>query len=144
MAYMAGRYRVVMITDNGRDRVAGVLDLEGTPEGYQDWGSSTATLSGTADVNLGFVGAQQMRGLASSDPAAPGALVLESEGSSGQSILLRFGSEANRREGEIAFDAAFTVLDVGLIEGDRFAGIWRSGVNAEWVEGYFCAYRIRH
>jgi hypothetical protein len=113
------------------------------PEAYRDWGASTATLLEKADVGFDAVGAQQMKGLDSPDPEGPGVLVLESEGSSGQSILLRFGSEPNRWAGETVFDAAFTVLDVGLIEGDRFSGSWRSGVHAEWVEGYFCAQRIR-
>ena len=143
MAYMAGRYRLVMVSDDEKDRAVGFVDLKQMPEAYRDWGASTATLFGKADVGFDAVGAQQMKGLDSPDPEGPGVLVLESEGSSGQSILLRFGSEPNRWAGETVFDAAFTVLDVGLIEGDRFSGSWRSGVHAEWVEGYFCAQRIR-
>ena len=90
MAYMAGRYRLVVIRDNGRDQVMGILDLERTPEAYRDWGPSIATLSGTANINLSTVGAQEMRGIDSTDPAEPGVLVLESEGSAGLSIVLRF------------------------------------------------------
>lgn len=141
MAYMAGRYRVVMIHDDERRQVVGVLDLEQTPDAYRDWGASTATLSGSADVDLSAVGAQEMRGLDSADPVAPGALVLESRGSAGPSIVLRFGSEVNR-QGQMAFDAAYTALDIRVVEGNRFAGNWRSGVDAERVEGYFCAQRI--
>ena len=143
MAYMAGRYRLVMVSDDENDRSVGLIDLERMPEAYRDWGASTATLFGRADVGFDAVDAQQMEGLDSRDPEAPGVLVLESEGSSGPSIVLRFGREPNRWSGETMFDAAFTVLDVGLIEGDRFSGSWRSGVHAEWVEGYFCAQRIR-
>ena len=142
MAYMAGRYRLVMIRDNGRDQVIGILDLERTPEAYRDRGPSFATLSGTANINLSTVGAQEMRGIDSTDPAAPGVLVLESEGSAGLSIVMRFGSDANQR-GETPFDAAYMALDIQVVEGDRFAGDWRSGVAAERVEGYFCAQRIQ-
>ncbi len=142
MAYMAGRYRLVMIRDNGRDQVMGILDLERTPEAYRDWGPSIATLSGTANINLSTVGAQEMRGIDSTDPAAPGVLVLESEGSAGLSIVLRFGSDVTQR-GETPFDAAYMVLDIQVVEGDRFAGDWQSGVAAERVEGYFCAQRIQ-
>jgi len=142
MAYMAGRYRLVMVRDNGRDQVIGILDLERTPEAYRDWGPSIATLSGAANINLSTVGAQEMRGIDATDPAAPGVLVLESEGSAGPSIVLRFGSDANQ-QGETAFDGAYTALDIQVVEGDRFAGDWQSGVMAERVEGYFCAQRIQ-
>lgn len=142
MTYMAGRYRIVMIADGERQQVVGIVDLEQTPDAYRDWGPATATLSGSAEIDLTAVGAPELRGMKSADPVAPGALVLESRGSAGPSILLRFGEEANRHRGEVAFDGAYAALDVRVIEGDRFAGNWRSGSGIERAEGYFCAQRI--
>lgn len=141
MEYMAGRYRVVMVRDGGKEQAFGVVDMERTPEAYRDWGPSTATLTGSAQIDFEAVGAQTLSGLDSTDPARPGALVLEAPGSSGPSIVLRFGSNANDPN-ITPFDGAFTALNIRVVEGDRFAGDWRSGVSGVIVEGYFCAQRI--
>jgi len=142
MVYMAGRYRLAMIRDGRRAQAFGVLDLEQTPEAYRDWGPSTATLSGSASIDLTEAGAQPMDGLESQDPGEPGVLVLEAPGSAGASITLRFGSVANRRD-NTPFDGPSTALNILVIEGDRFAGSWQSTLGIERVEGYFCAERLQ-
>ena len=141
MEYMAGRYRIVMVRDGGKEQAYGVIDVERTPEAYRDRGAAIATLVGSAQIDLGSVGAQAMSGLASTDPARPGVLVLEAPGSSGPSIVLRFGSDANDPT-ITPFDGPFAALNIRRVEGDRFAGDWRSGAGGRGVEGYFCAQRV--
>ena len=72
MEYMAGRYRVVMVRDGSKEQAFGVVDMERAPEAYRDWGAATATLTGSAQIDLGAVGAQTLSGLDSTDPARPG------------------------------------------------------------------------
>ena len=141
MAYMAGRYEVELYRERSRAQTRGLLDLEAAPEDYRNWGASTATLSGTADIDLAQVGAQPMDGLDSDDPAAPGVLVLEGPTTAGPSIVVRFGSTANRQD-NTPFDGPYAALQVLVVEGDRFAGEWRSGTGNEQVDGYFCARRL--
>jgi len=141
MDYMAGRYRLVMLRDGSRAQAFGVLDLERVPEAFRDWGSSSASLMGSADIDLTAAGAQGLDGLDSTDPEQPGVLVLEGPTTAGPSIVLRFGSDANRRD-TTPFDGPSTALNILAIEGDRFAGSWQSSVGAERVEGFFCAERI--
>ena len=143
MAYMAGRYRLVMVRDNGRDQVIGILDLERTPEAYRDWGPSIATLSGAANINLSTVGAQEMRGIDS----PPTRLLRACWCSRARDPLARASScdsAAMRISGVRRPSTRPTLaLDIQVVEGDRFAGDWQSGVAAERVEGYFCAQRIQ-
>ena len=96
----------------------------------------TFPLYGTAEVDLGSVGAIAPGEIGSDDPAAPGVLVIES--SSG--VLLRLGSEANRT-GVRRFDGAYTALQVQQVTDKGFAGTWRSGVATEESGGHFCATR---
>jgi hypothetical protein len=96
-------------------------------------------LGGTLEIDLAAVGAQAVVGLDSTDPAAPGVLVLERASATGPAITLRLGSVANRVD-ERAIDAAFTVLDVRAMGPGGLFGTWRSGVRLERSSGYFCAW----
>ena len=100
-----------------------------------------APLFGTTDVGVEAVGALRVGDLSSADPAAPGVLVIESETAQGPSILLRFGSDANRRD-MVRFDGGFTVLELREIGGDGFSGTWTSGAWGRATGGYFCAERV--
>lgn len=97
-----------------------------------------APLFGFAEVRVEAVGALRVGDLSSSDPAAPGVLVIESETDQGPSILLRFGSDANRRD-IVDFEGGFTVLEVREIGDDRFSGVWTSGARGPETRGHFCA-----
>ena len=75
---------------------------------------------------MGAVGAIRGGDRARADPEAPGVLVIESRTADGPSILVRFGSDANRRD-LIRFDGGFMVLRVREVEDGAFAGTWASG-----------------
>ncbi len=70
----------------------------------------------------------------------PGVIVIERVGEP-KRILLRLGSEANRRDLQ-RFDGGYTVLDVRTLSDNAFGGSWRSGVTRNQAEGYFCAVRV--
>ena len=106
-------------------------------------GSSSAPLYGTAVVDVEGVGAHRIGDLSSDDPAAPGVLVIESVGPDGTAnILLRLGSQANRRD-VTPFDGGYAVLEVRELSDDGFAGTWRSAAQGPVSRGYFCARRVR-
>lgn len=135
---MSGSYTLTMV---GADvRTTGSLTLSEQPTDMRRMQDAVTPLGGTVEIDLASVGAQSVRRLDSTDPAAPGALVLESDGSEGRTVLVRFGSEANRRDVR-AFDGAYAVLSVRAIEEGGFAGSWWSGVRDARNEGYFCAMR---
>lgn len=138
LAGMTGPYRLTLVReDDTTARVDGSLVLTSrAPDGTSLDGYATP-LQGIADIELEGVGAHTAGSLGSTDPDAPGVLVLEADGSEPE-ILLRFGSTVNRTE-PVAFDEAFTVLRVQGIEGGGFAGSWRSGMRATVAGGYFCA-----
>jgi len=98
----------------------------------------TSPLFGTTDLSLDGVGAVRVGDLSSEDPASPGVLVIESETGASPSILLRFGSTANRRD-LVRFDGGYTVLMVGEITAESFGGTWSSGARGPESEGFFCA-----
>ena len=102
--------------------------------------STVTPLFGSADVKVEAVGAVRVGDLSSADPAAPGVLVIE--GGAGQlpSILLRFGSEANRRD-RVRFDGGFLVLEARELRRNGFSGSWTSGVQGVQSRGHFCAER---
>ena len=95
-------------------------------------------LFGTADVDVEAVGAVRVGDLTSADPAAPGVLVIEDDTDRRPNILLRFGSEANRRD-VVRFDGGFMVLEVRELGENGFRGTWTSGVPAVRTRGHFCA-----
>ena len=97
-------------------------------------------LYGWIDVDVGTVGAVVPGDATSEDPEAPGVALLESRmGDRAPDILLRLGSEANRR-GQVRFDGAFTVMRVTEADAEGFRGRWNSGVGLDRSEGPFCAW----
>jgi len=98
----------------------------------------TSPLFGSTDVNLEAVGAVRVGNLSSQDPASPGVLVIESETGTSPSILLRLGSDANRRD-LVRFDGGYAVLRVVEITAESFSGTWASGARGPDSEGFFCA-----
>ena len=102
----------------------------------------TSPLFGSTDLNVEAVGAVRVGDLSSEDPTAPGVLVIESETGTTPSILLRFGSDANRRD-LVRFDGGYTVLRVVEIAVESFSGTWSSGARGPEAEGFFCATRSR-
>lgn len=136
LSAMAGAYRLTLAT-SGTPPVSseGMLTLEVLPEALQELGRARTPLGGSTDVDVEAVGALRLGDLGSNDPAAPGVLVIETDG---PSIILRLGSEPNRRD-QVAFDGGYTVLTVHQIGADGFDGSWRSGSGVVVKEGYFCA-----
>jgi len=102
----------------------------------------TSPLFGSTDVDVEDVGAVRVGSLSSEDPASPGVLVIESETGTSPSILLRLGSDANRRT-LVRFDGGYTVLTVVEITAESFSGTWSSGALGRGSEGFFCATRNR-
>jgi hypothetical protein len=96
-----------------------------------------APLFGTTDVSVAAVGALSVGDLSSDDPDAPGVLVIESDAGGGKSTMLRFGSDANRRD-MTRFDGGFTVLNVHQVGDGTFSGTWSSGSRRPEANGFFC------
>lgn len=133
-------YRLVMVRGDAATRpawVEGRLALEPRPADLRQVREWSAPLQGTADIDVARVGAWDTGALDSHDPQAPGVLVLQTGGAE-PTLLLRFGSTANRTD-RTPFDQAFTVLTVRDIVGDSFSGSWRSGAFGDEVRGHFCA-----
>ncbi len=151
----SGEYAVTLVATSGDksgDRTRGQLRLlEQTGElrefalpGVAMDTRVSVPLYGATGLDLDVVGAVAAGDLSSLDPERPGVMVMESrgerDGAERTMILLRFGSEANRRD-VIAFDGAYMVMGVRAMSGEGFAGEWRSGVFGREVRGYFCAVR---
>ncbi len=145
----AGEYLLTMIeeVDSGPSRAAeGSLSLLTQAEPFRQFSGSTggsvpgvtSPLFGSTDLNVEAVGAVRIGDLSSTDPASPGVLVIESQTGTGPSILLRLGSEANRRE-LVRFDGGYTVLTVVEITEAAFGGTWSSGTLGPEASGFFCA-----
>lgn len=148
---LEGAFDVTMIATRGSaegDTVGGTLRLERSspgrraipgPRGAPDL-NYHAPLFGSATLDVAAVGAVMPGRLDSGDEAEPGVLVIERT-TDPRIILLRFGSEANMRDREPAFDGGYTVFQVGAMSEAGFRGSWRSGVTVTNAEGYFCAVR---
>lgn len=106
--------------------------------------STTVPLYGAAELDPASVGALYAGDLSSLDPGRPGVAVFESDAGpgGGPRILLRLGSEANRRD-QLRFDGPYTVLRVKQISEEGFAGTWDSGAPLPRSGGHFCAKRSR-
>ena len=145
----AGEYRLTMIeeVDGTATRTAeGSLLLLNQVETLRQFAGSAggsipgviSPLFGSTDVNVEDVGAVRVGSLSSEDPVSPGVLVIESETGAGPSILLRLGSDANRRD-LVRFDGGYAVLTVVEITEESFSGTWLSGARGPDSEGFFCA-----
>jgi hypothetical protein len=101
-------------------------------------------LFGAAELDLGAIDAVRVGSISSTDPAAPGVLVIERHERAGQprraEIILRLGSEANRRDRQ-RVDGGYTALRVRELGPSGFSGTWASGLLRERSAGYFCAVR---
>lgn len=98
---------------------------------------------GWIEGDLAAIGAAAPGDLESLDPRAPGVSVLrmEAAGNGQPRVVLRLGSEANRRD-RVAFDEAFAVLRVHSADERGFSGAWESGGGGgARAAGYFCAVR---
>ncbi|KPK65214.1 MAG: hypothetical protein AMS21_05335 [Gemmatimonas sp. SG8_38_2] len=84
-----------------------------------------------------MVGGPRLGASTSRDPRAPGVLVVEQGGQ----IVMRLGSEANRR-GELRFDGGYFALWVHQFDENGFAGRWTSGTLGAQAKGHFCASRV--
>ena len=144
-----GEYRLTMVEEGDgtpRRTVEGSLVLLTQVESLRRFEGSaggsipgvTSPLFGSTDVNVEAVGAVRVGNLSSQDPASPGVLVIESETGTSPSILLRLGSDANRRD-LVRFDGGYTVLSVVEITAESFRGTWASGARGPNSEGFFCA-----
>ncbi|MCH7890209.1 MAG: hypothetical protein IH921_01780 [Gemmatimonadetes bacterium] len=149
----AGDYRLRMIeeVDGNPARTAeGSLVLLNQVESLRQFEGTaggpipgvTSPLFGTTDVNVEAVGAVRVGNLSSRNPASPGVLVIESETGTSPSILLRLGSDANRRD-LVRFDGGYAVLRVVEITAESFSGTWSSGARGPDSEGFFCATQSR-
>lgn len=151
----SGEYAVTLVATSGDksgDRTSGQLRLleqtddlrEFAPPGVEMDTKVSVPLYGATGLDLDVVGAVAAGDLSSLDPERPGVMVMESrgvrDGAERAMILLRFGSEANRRD-VVAFDGAYMVMAVRSMSGGDFAGDWRSGMFGREARGYFCAVR---
>jgi hypothetical protein len=147
---LSGEYRLQLTSDSGAATVAGVLRLVAAdpslPARTGPFGIADTThrypLVGTAELDLAAVGAVAPGGTTSSDPAAPGVLVIERVNGRvpAERILLRLGAESNRAD-QTRFDGGYTVLRVGPIDRSGFRGEWESGAPLPQAHGHFCASR---
>ena len=148
---LAGEYRLHLTSDSAKgQKVEGLLRLlasdVSSPRRTGPYGIPDTThrypLVGTAELDLAAVGAVAPGGTTSSDPAAPGVLVIERVGapSAAERILLRLGSQANQAE-RLRFDGGYTVLRVRQLDREGFRGDWESGAPLPQAHGHFCASR---
>ncbi len=151
-AGLAGEYRVTIVATTGPavgDTARGTLSLQPYAEEMQQVPGAggavdpnfVAPVFGALNVDITRLGAARLGALGSQDPNMPGVIVIERVVGEPKSILLRLGSEANRRDLQ-RFDGGYTVLEVRTLSDDSFAGFWRSGVTRTQAEGFFCAVRV--
>jgi hypothetical protein len=153
-ARLAGEYRLRLVPTagprsgeavNANLRLAPLADSLQVPPpmlGVQDT-TTRYPLAGSTDLDPALVGGVGTGDNGSTDPTAPGVLVIERHpGATGApaSIMLRLGALANRR-GLARFDGGYFALTVRRVDSDGFAGTWSSGTGRQAAAGYFCAER---
>ena len=138
-----GHYELTLVeTENAREReVVGSLTLRHYSQELDSLDGVSTPLYGYTNIDLRSVGAYRIGNPESQNPRSPGVLVLESDRDGQRVIILRIGSEANRRD-SVRYDGAYTVLEVQQIQKDGFAGRWRSGRRLSRTKGYFCALKL--
>jgi hypothetical protein len=153
-AGLAGEYRLQLMATAGPDSgtsVRGRLELREPPDSLQQpppmLGIRDTTthypLAGLAELDREALGATNTGALASTDPAAPGVLLIErhpARPAAPAEILLRLGADANRR-GLVRYDGGYFALTIRRLDRARFAGTWASGALGASTAGYFCAER---
>lgn len=99
---------------------------------------ASAPLYGATDVDVEAVGALRLGDANSQDMNAPGVLGVQQ----GEQIVLRLGSEANRRD-LLRFDGGYLALWVERVTENGIAGSWTSGLVGVQARGRFCALRVQ-
>jgi hypothetical protein len=152
-ARLAGEYRLRLVPTAGPRageavsaglRLAPLADSLQVPPpmlGIQDT-TTRFPMAGSSDLDPALVGGVGTGDNTSTDPTAPGVLVIERHPAAGApaSLMLRFGALANRR-GPARFDGGYFALTVRRVDPDGFAGTWSSGTVRPTAAGYFCAER---
>jgi hypothetical protein len=154
-AGLAGEYRLHITATSGSSTgrwVEGTLRLAPVADpaagavvvmGVKDPTSAYA-LTGSGELDPATLGAVSTGSLATTDPEAPGVLVMERhprDPGAGTEIILRLGSDANQR-GRLRYDGGYFALMVRGIGPRGFTGTWSSGAGAaSSAGGYFCAER---
>ncbi len=153
---LAGEYRLRLVSTSGEKQgtsVEGRLQLlpHEAASRYREIpgrgpdSTTTYPFYGAAELDLAAVGAVQAGSATTLDPARPGVVVIERSPGAASSpstrILLRLGSEANRRD-VLRYDGGYTVLRVRRISDGGFAGEWESGAPLPRSGGHFCAVRV--
>lgn len=145
---LAGEYELVLVATSGDlagSSVNGHLELQPNEPSLRGIPSadgktrtdSSAPLYGTTDVDVTRVGGLRLGEPTSSDPTQPGVLLVQQ----GEGIVLRIGSEANRR-GVLRFDGGYFAMRVRRVDKAGFAGSWASGTVQAQAAGHFCAFRL--
>jgi hypothetical protein len=150
----AGEYRLRLVPTAGPRsgkavdahlRLAPLADSLQVPPpifGVQDT-TTHYPLAGSTDLDPALVGGVNTGDNASTDPTAPGVLVIERHPGAADaptSVMLRLGALANRR-GAARFDGGYFALTVRRMDAEGLAGTWASGTAREAASGYFCAER---
>lgn len=150
----AGQYRLRLVPTAG-PRSGEVVDahlrLAPLPDSLQEpppmFGVHDTTthypLAGSTDLDPALVGGVSTGDNASTDPTAPGVLVIERHPGAPDAptrVMLRLGALANRR-GVARFDGGYFVLTVRRMDAESFAGTWSSGTARQAAAGHFCAER---
>jgi hypothetical protein len=153
-ARLGGEYRLRLVATagprsgqalNANLRLAALADslqVSAPMLGIQDT-TTRYPLAGSTDLDPAIVGGVSTGDNASTDPTAPGVLVIERHPGATDapaSVMLRLGALANRR-GLARFDGGYFALTVRRIDPDGFAGTWSSGTARQAAAGYFCAER---
>jgi hypothetical protein len=153
-ARLGGEYRVRLVATagprsgqalNANLRLAALADslqVSAPMLGIQDT-TTRYPLAGSTDLDPAAVGGVSTGDNASTDPTAPGVLVIERHPGATDapaSVMLRLGALANRR-GLARFDGGYFALTVRRIDPDGFVGTWSSGTARQAAAGYFCAER---
>ena len=100
-------------------------------------------LAGSTDLDPALVGGVNTGDNASTDPTAPGVLVIERHPGAADaptSVMLRLGALANRR-GAARFDGGYFARTVRRMDAEGLAGTWASGTARPIASGHFCAER---
>jgi hypothetical protein len=152
-APLAGEYRLRFVPTAGPRsgeavsanlRLAPLADSLQMPPpvlGIQDT-TTRYPLAGSTDLDPALVGGVDTGDNGSTEPIAPGVLVIERHpgADAPTSIMLRLGALANRR-GLQRFDGGYFALTVRRVDPDGFTGTWSSGTARQAAAGYFCAER---
>jgi hypothetical protein len=153
---LRGAYRLALVASRGvraGDSTSAELELVAADHSLQSppaiLGLRDTTvrypLIGWTSVDPAAVGGIRTGPFDSREPGAPGVLVIQRQTQrpeASREIMLRLGSEANRRD-RVRFDGGYFALTVLRIDGEGFDGTWASAAGKQAASGHFCARRTR-